>query len=370
MGAAPGFGARSVPEALKRKSYMDRFRNLNATFQALVESRRVDQMNDAAMMVVAIILGLGLAFGAIGTVLIRRATNSRRREREFTETLQIMRSESEAHALLGGHLERTIKGSRVTVLTRNNSADRLVASTELADDDPLHDPLEDAKPQSCLAVRLAQPYSRTQNAEPLLPCELCGKSAGGSQCQPLIVGGEVLGSVLLRTSGAPTATASEKLIQAVSRAAPALANLRNLALAEARAQTDPLTGLANKRAIEETLKRMHAHAVRGASPLSVLVLDLDHFKRVNDTYGHSRGDDALASTADAMIETVRESDFVGRMGGEEFIVLLPDTATDAAVHVAQKLRQAIEVHGGARRGRRHHRQHRRRDLPRRRSREP
>jgi diguanylate cyclase (GGDEF)-like protein len=129
----------------------------------------------------------------------------------------------------------------------------------------------------------------------------------------------------------------------VSRAAPALANLRNLALAEARAQTDPLTGLANRRAIEETLKRMHAQAMRVSSPMSVLVVDLDHFKRVNDTYGHSRGDDALAATAGAMTGTVRDSDFVGRMGGEEFIVLLPDTPNDAAVHVAQKLRQAIEV---------------------------
>jgi diguanylate cyclase (GGDEF)-like protein len=343
LGGAPGFGARSVTGALERKSYMDGFRTLNEAFQQLVESRRADQMQDAAMLVVGIILGLGLLFGAIGTVLIRRARNSRRREREFAETLQIMRSETEAHALLSGHLERTIKGSRVTVLTRNNSADRLQASTELADDDPLHDPLEDAKPQSCLAVRLAQPYSRTQNGEPLLPCDLCGKSAGGSQCQPLIVGGEVLGSVLLRKRGAPTPADSERLNQAVSRAAPALANLRNLALAEARAQTDPLTGLANKRAIEETVKRMHAHAVRAASPLAVLVVDLDHFKRVNDTYGHSRGDDALAATAHAMSETVRGSDFVGRMGGEEFIVLLPDTANDAAVHVAQKLREAIEV---------------------------
>jgi diguanylate cyclase (GGDEF)-like protein len=83
--------------------------------------------------------------------------------------------------------------------------------------------------------------------------------------------------------------------------------------------------------------------MRLAGALSVLIVDLDHFKRVNDTYGHSRGDDALAATAATMAGTVRNSDFVGRMGGEEFIVLLPDTPNDAAVHVAQKLRQAIET---------------------------
>jgi diguanylate cyclase (GGDEF)-like protein len=343
LGRAPGFGARSIKKALERKLYMDRFRKQNTTFQRLVEARRANEVKDAGDLVVAIILGLGLGFGALGTLLIRRARVRRGREREFAETLQIMRSEKEARALLGDHLERAIKGGRVTVLTRNNSADRLEASTELADDDPLHDPLEHARPQSCLAVRLAHPHSRSGKAEPLLPCDLCGKSVGGSRCQPLIVGGEVLGSVLLRTRGAPTPADSERLDQAVSRAAPALANLRNLALAEARAQTDPLTGLPNKRAIAETVKRMHAYAMRVASPLSVLIVDLDHFKRVNDTYGHSRGDDALAATADTMSASVRESDFVGRMGGEEFIVLLPDTPNDAAVLVAQKLRQAIEV---------------------------
>jgi diguanylate cyclase (GGDEF)-like protein len=343
LGRASGFGARSVEGALRRKLHMDRFRQLNAAFQRRVDRRRADDTKKAGELVVVIILGLGLAFGALGTLMIRRARAARERNREFAETLQLMRSEGEAHALLSHHLERTVKGARVTVLTRNNSADRLVASTELADDDPLHDPLESATPQSCLAVRLAQPHSRTPRTEPLLACELCGKSATGSQCEPLIVGGEVLGSVLLRKRGSAGAADSERLKQAVSRAAPALANLRNLALAEARAQTDPLTGLANKRAIAETVKRMHAHAMRTASPLSVLVVDLDHFKRVNDTYGHSRGDDALAATAGVMTGSVRDSDFVGRMGGEEFIVLLPDTPKDAAVHVAEKLRQAIGV---------------------------
>jgi len=337
------FGIPDIDQSFLRKNYMDRFRSLNADLQTRVETRRSEQLQEAGRLSVAIILGLGLVFGALGSLLIRRARQTRGREREFAETLQVMRSEGEAHALLRQHLERTIKGGRVTVLTRNNSANRLVASTDLDAADPLRDPLEDAKPQTCLAVRLAQPYERSESSEPLLQCELCGKSAGGSLCQPLIVGGQVLGSVLLRKRAVPSQAARERLEQTVSRAAPALANLRNLALAEARAQTDPLTGLANKRAIEETVKRMHAQSMRLGSPMSVLVLDLDHFKRVNDTYGHPRGDEALAATADSMSSTVRDSDFVGRMGGEEFIVLLPDTANDAAVHVAQKLRRAIEA---------------------------
>ena len=81
----------------------------------------------------------------------------------------------------------------------------------------------------------------------------------------------------------------------VSQAAPTVANLRNLAIAELRAATDALTGLPNKRAVQHTLKRMVAHAARSATPVSAIVLDLDHFKQINDTYGHGSGDDVLAA---------------------------------------------------------------------------
>jgi diguanylate cyclase (GGDEF)-like protein len=81
--------------------------------------------------------------------------------------------------------------------------------------------------------------------------------------------------------------------------------------------------------------------MRTGSPLSVVVVDLDHFKQINDSYGHERGDEALAGAADALSSSVRVSDFVGRMGGEEFVVLLPDTSSEAAMVVAEKLRLSI-----------------------------
>jgi diguanylate cyclase (GGDEF)-like protein len=117
------------------------------------------------------------------------------------------------------------------------------------------------------------------------------------------------------------------LRESVTQAAPVLANLRNLALAEFRASTDGLTGLPNKRTIQDTIKRMTAQASRTASPLSAIAFDLDHFKQINDSYGHGRGDDVLATVGAVLSETVRISDFVGRNGGEEFIILLPNTDT-------------------------------------------
>jgi diguanylate cyclase (GGDEF)-like protein len=120
-----------------------------------------------------------------------------------------------------------------------------------------------------------------------------------------------------------------------------LANLRNLALAEVRAQTDSLTGLPNKRAVTDTLKRMLAHASRTITPLSLLMIDLDYFKTINDQFGHPVGDQALANVGAAIASALRASDFAGRNGGEEFAVLLPDTGVDGALEAAERIRSAI-----------------------------
>jgi diguanylate cyclase (GGDEF)-like protein len=120
-----------------------------------------------------------------------------------------------------------------------------------------------------------------------------------------------------------------------------LANLRNLALAEFRANSDALTGLPNKRATDDTLKRMVAYASRSLSPLSAIMLDLDHFKQINDRYGHGRGDEVLAAVGLAITESLRGSDFAGRFGGEEFLILLPDTTAPAALAVGERIRAAI-----------------------------
>ena len=129
----------------------------------------------------------------------------------------------------------------------------------------------------------------------------------------------------------------------MSQAAPVLANLRNLAIAEMRASTDALTGLPNTRSCHDTLKRMLAHAGRTVSPLSVVVFDLDHFKQINDRFGHGAGDDVLAAVGEVVTMTLRASDFAGRHGGEEFLVLLPDTDREGALKAAEKLREAIEL---------------------------
>ena len=109
------------------------------------------------------------------------------------------------------------------------------------------------------------------------------------------------------------------------------------------AATDPLTGLMNARAYYSTSDRMISEAVRTHAPFSVLFVDLDHFKRINDTYGHEAGDVVLKEVAGCLTRNTRQSDALGRIGGEEFSMFLPNTDLDGAAKVAEKLRTDIEA---------------------------
>jgi two-component system, cell cycle response regulator len=110
--------------------------------------------------------------------------------------------------------------------------------------------------------------------------------------------------------------------------------------AQARAMTDALTGLLNRYGLQHTLAREHAEARRYNRPLSCLLIDLDNFKAINDTYGHPTGDLVLQQLAGILREALRASDTIFRYGGEEFLVLLPETELAGAIALGEKIRQA------------------------------
>ncbi|HEX5277755.1 MAG TPA: GGDEF domain-containing protein, partial [Fluviicoccus sp.] len=107
--------------------------------------------------------------------------------------------------------------------------------------------------------------------------------------------------------------------------------------------TDPLTGIANRRHVLDLLEKEVARTVRHGPPLAVAVLDLDHFKRINDTWGHPAGDAVLQAAARELCACVRRNDTVGRFGGEEFMLLLPDTPLDGAKALAERCRARLEA---------------------------
>ena len=136
-----------------------------------------------------------------------------------------------------------------------------------------------------------------------------------------------------------------ELAQLESLMACLLYPLRNALLYRAAVQSalrDALTGTGNRIAMDQTLSREVEVARRHLLPLSILMLDLDHFKRINDEHGHSVGDDALRAVATALKNSLRNVDMVFRFGGEEFLVLLSSTPLQAACMVGERLRQAVE----------------------------
>jgi diguanylate cyclase (GGDEF)-like protein len=106
-------------------------------------------------------------------------------------------------------------------------------------------------------------------------------------------------------------------------------------------RTDPLTGVHNRRSVMELLESEVARTLRHAPPLAVVILDMDFFKQVNDTWGHPTGDLVLKETARLLRETLRQSDIVGRYGGEEFILVLPDTTQAGSARLAERCRNRL-----------------------------
>ncbi len=134
-----------------------------------------------------------------------------------------------------------------------------------------------------------------------------------------------------------------KVDERTTKLADALRELRekNRQLEEISA-SDPVTGLRSRRFTCDALDREVLRAEEHGAPLSVLMIDLDRFKRVNDSYGHGVGDAALRRTADAIQHTLRSTDLAGRFGGEEFLVVLPDTDAAGACQTAERIRRAVE----------------------------
>lgn len=123
---------------------------------------------------------------------------------------------------------------------------------------------------------------------------------------------------------------------------------KNLLLSEALTtikritNTDPLTGILNRRSFQRALKREISFARRHNLPLSFVMIDIDYFKRINDSYGHETGDRVLKSLARIIRKSIRNEDIFARFGGEEFTLLLPNTSVESAVEVCERIRQKIE----------------------------
>lgn len=161
---------------------------------------------------------------------------------------------------------------------------------------------------------------------------------------PFSIGNKVIG-MLSAQSYQPDAYGQEELelLQLLAaQAGVAIENARLLARMEHMAKTDSLTGLKNRRAFDAALNDEIIRAARYGYPLALMILDIDDFKQFNDHFGHSKGDNHLVEIAELIVRSVRETDLVARIGGEEFSVILPHTSREGAIELAERVRLNVQ----------------------------
>jgi diguanylate cyclase (GGDEF)-like protein/PAS domain S-box-containing protein len=208
-------------------------------------------------------------------------------------------------------------------------------------------------PTDCLALSEAQPHWSEHPREGVICAHLRHPVAASYLCVPLVAQGETLGLLHVqydRSESAKGTEAFESLQMSQQRLAIAVASQIALSLASLRLREslreqsirDPLTGLFNRRFMQESLDRELRRAVRKNRPLAVVFMDLDHFKRFNDTFGHAAGDEVLRTVARALEKHFRVDDVICRYGGEEFAVIMPESTAEEAARRTEELRADIK----------------------------
>jgi len=335
----------------------------------LLDIRLNDVKYFARLTLGAGVVGIAACFGILGFVfwLIRRETV----RREFTEAslqetnerlegslgelqryndsaraigllgelLQTCRNTREALSIAAKHISQLLPDSSGAIGLFSHSRDQIeVAQTFGGDNIFTHD----FPPDHCWGLRRGRAHTFVHaGPEPL--CDHLVGSAFDFLCIPLIAQGETLGVFSMATPRNLGFTEMERhnLQTVAEQLSLALANLRLQETLRNQSLRDALTGLFNRRYLEDALIRETARARRQKQPLSIVMMDLDHFKRFNDMHGHEGGDVLLSSFGQLLARFVRGEDAACRYGGEEFALILPGTTAEAALARAEELRKAV-----------------------------
>jgi diguanylate cyclase (GGDEF)-like protein/PAS domain S-box-containing protein len=263
----------------------------------------------------------------------------------MAELLQSCSERTEAYAVVretAGRLFAGLEGSLHIYRESRDVLEHAASWGEAAPEAPAF------APGDCWALRLGRPHA--VEAKSAVRCRHVPDGIESYVCMPVQGEGQVLG-LLNVALGAGGKGADRRLRALVDRVGPALANLKLRESLRVLALHDPLTGLYNRRFLEDALKREIQRFERTRKPLSLIMIDVDHFKRFNDTFGHDAGDFVLNAVAQVIARSVRGTDIPCRYGGEELAVLLPESDLGCALERAELLRKQMRETSLSHRGR-------------------
>lgn len=248
--------------------------------------------------------------------------------------MQAARTDAELAQIITVFVPRVLPDVPGALYAHNNSRNCLVPVAKWGGTDV---PPDGFAPERCWALRRGQSHCVTEPGNDIV----CGHASDGEiyHCEPLLAGGEVIGVLYLQgLIGSENRFCLNVLTENI---ASALVNHRLQRSLREQTIRDPLTGLFNRRYMEETLKLEIARASRAGAPLSLVMCDVDHFKRFNDEFGHDAGDAVLQVVAAEMRSRFRDGDVVCRFGGEEFTIIAPGTTAEALAGRVEAVRCAI-----------------------------
>jgi diguanylate cyclase (GGDEF)-like protein len=258
------------------------------------------------------------------------------------EEMQLCVADKEAHPCIVRHFEMLLPGSSGALLTINNS--RCIVETMASWNHPrqLTDVFE---LDACCGLRAGRPRWRKPGSSEVHCKHFAGPAPENYLCLPLAAYGETLGFIYIHCPTEAVATLAEErmalLYDMIELASISMASLNLKAKLENQSIRDPLTSLFNRHFMEIALEREMHRAARRDSTLALLMIDVDHFKTFNDTFGHEAGDAILRDVAECFRQTSRPEDVVCRYGGEEFVMILPEISMDAAIERAEMIRRKV-----------------------------
>jgi diguanylate cyclase (GGDEF)-like protein len=302
------------------------------------------QVMNLAAVVIAV-LAMIYVFGRI-TMMITTGFAAREQTEQLfamADTLQSASGQEDTNQVLQATAAKLLPGLGGALYVFNNSRDRLDLSTRWgAESEPSASHIA---PASCWALKRGKPHFNLGDIGALR----CAHSVDEHVTLeiPMAARGELYG--LLEISVDPKLVNGAARLQAIQPVAAALGDAMSLALSSLalrerlrnQALRDALTGLYNRRFLEEMLERLCREAERRRAPITAIMIDLDHFKRLNDQHGHSAGDAVLKDVGSAILSCLRSTDVACRYGGEELVVLLPDCSLSLASGKAEQIRARI-----------------------------